>query len=214
MEHFLWLAMGRPDRETFKYNDAIHQATEDQKLYALLLSFAAREVDLFRTGKVWDNMIHGSGIKEEACEIAQQKILEAYKALCGFYTYSSGQTFDTPMREVVRRLAKNGMLLLIGQTDREAIARFVGTLFSRRGNITNAELKIAYYDLREKSEDAAKLLAFAVGWRTSKNPKAGETHILNTDNAKTINYIYEIANEISIFDNGTTDAMILPSSDT
>jgi hypothetical protein len=111
------------------------------------------------------------------------------------------------------RLAKNSLALFKSHDDRRAIAMFVNGLQKvRRGQSSN-NLQALYRDLQAQSKDAAKLLAFAVGYAFTQNPSSGENCILNADQEKQIEQIFEIAKHLSIFDNGRERYDYVPGVD-
>lgn len=164
------------------------------------------------TKKHWDPMSKkGTDREKEAGETASTAAIEATWLVRGgtgvdgkpiaprAMTYGNTvEEQDKAAHEAVERLSKNKMMLLKDHEAREAMEHFADTLakLSAAGDLASGALKAAYLDLKEKSEDAAKLLAFAVGCALGKNPKAGERYILNTDAESHIGTIVDIAKNI------------------
>lgn len=164
------------------------------------------------TKKHWDPMSKkGTDREKEAGETASTAAIEATWLVRGgtgvdgkpikasAMTYANTvEEHDKAAHEAIERLSKNKMMLLKDNDAREAMEHFVDSIdaLNRAGDLATGALKAAYLDLKEKSEDAAKLLAFAVGCALGKNPKAGERYILNTDASRHIDTIVEIAANI------------------
>jgi hypothetical protein len=98
MDHFLWMAMGRPDPTTFEPNVMIYSATEAQLGKMVVLSLAARKLEKLHTSlmpirrfchkcndakrksilkKFWNDMLLGNELEREAGEIAQRTLQNA-----------------------------------------------------------------------------------------------------------------------------------------
>lgn len=167
----------------------------------------------------WDTLVekHSEFDSIEAGEQAQISMVEAVWIMRGL-TNPRGERvlthldyedtvggFDRAAHTACYRLSKNHLLLLESQKDREAIAEFyvtTRTWLRNEDRILPQGLRDAYRTLKSKSLDAAKVLSFATGCAIHQNPDRGEETILNTEEEEEIVHIFEIAQELSHFENG------------
>lgn len=166
----------------------------------------------------WDAMIRGSEDHDtlEAAEAAQSLIMNAVWVLRGLTTPQGIRTnellfettigaFDRVVHAACYRLFKNNLMLLGSQKEREAIAAFVRSLevqAREEKGLTPHALKKAYRELKANALGAAKLLCYAVGNGLNQDPVTGEKCILAIEGDAELVHIFEIAQQISYFDNG------------